>query len=231
MWGAGHEARSRGRSPAQIRALACARGDKELQAVAEDAIAGKEIPAPAPKPALDPKAETREFTITTATGDQIRIEYRPDFRHHMAYHGPISDTGYKSDFTFTGEGDPEAYATKLADAWQAELAKEANKGRGKKAPAAPAPSGAKTAPAKPKDAGEKKERHSALTIAADLLRKAASPMTTGEMMDAMLAQGLWQTGGKTPAATLYSAIIREIANKGAEARFKKVERGKFIANT
>ena len=33
--------------------------------------------------------------------------------------------------------------------------------------------------------------------------------------------------GKTPAATLYSGILREIQTRGAEARFQKVERGKF----
>jgi hypothetical protein len=45
----------------------------------------------------------------------------------------------------------------------------------------------------------------------------------------MATQGLWTSpGGKTPAATLYSAIIREIKLKGGEARFRKVERGKFV---
>jgi len=44
----------------------------------------------------------------------------------------------------------------------------------------------------------------------------------------VLASGRWQTKGKTPAATLYSAIIREVAKKGKDARFKKVGRGKFI---
>ena len=29
------------------------------------------------------------------------------------------------------------------------------------------------------------------------------------------------------AATLYSAILREVTTKGTEARFKKTERGKF----
>jgi hypothetical protein len=35
------------------------------------------------------------------------------------------------------------------------------------------------------------------------------------MVDRMLATGLWQTGGKTPSATLYAAISREIKAKGA----------------
>ena len=39
---------------------------------------------------------------------------------------------------------------------------------------------------------------------------------------------LWAPGaGKTPLQTLYSSIYREIKVKGAEARFKKAERGRF----
>ena len=37
------------------------------------------------------------------------------------------------------------------------------------------------------------------------------------------------TNGATPYATLYAAIIREIATKGDEARFTKAERGMFAA--
>jgi hypothetical protein len=48
------------------------------------------------------------------------------------------------------------------------------------------------------------------------------------MIDAMAAKGYWTSpGGKTPHATLYAAILREITTKGKEARFKKTERGKF----
>jgi hypothetical protein len=44
----------------------------------------------------------------------------------------------------------------------------------------------------------------------------------------MAAKGYWTSpGGKTPAATLYSALLREIKVKGAQARFQKTERGKF----
>jgi hypothetical protein len=46
----------------------------------------------------------------------------------------------------------------------------------------------------------------------------------------MAAKSLWTTpGGKTPHATLYSAIIREIAVKGKESRFVKKDRGQFAA--
>ena len=48
--------------------------------------------------------------------------------------------------------------------------------------------------------------------------------------NAKSAKGLWRSpGGKTPEATLYAAIIREIAAKGTAARFRKHERGVFVA--
>ena len=47
----------------------------------------------------------------------------------------------------------------------------------------------------------------------------------------MAAKGYWNSpGGKTPAATLYSAIAREITTKGADSRFQKMDRGKFGRN-
>ena len=56
-------------------------------------------------------------------------------------------------------------------------------------------------------------------------------MNAKQMIDAMAAKGLWSSpGGKTPHATLYSAILREIGTKGKEARFKKTDRGHFAAN-
>jgi hypothetical protein len=33
--------------------------------------------------------------------------------------------------------------------------------------------------------------------------------------------------GKTPAATLYAALLRELRTKKDKARFRKTERGKF----
>jgi hypothetical protein len=44
----------------------------------------------------------------------------------------------------------------------------------------------------------------------------------------MIAQGLWTTSGKTPSATIYASIIREIAAKGEQSRFKKTDRGLFV---
>ena len=71
---------------------------------------------------------------------------------------------------------------------------------------------------------------SAIDAAAQVLSASKEPLTSKEMIEAMAAKKLWTSpGGATPHATLYSAIIREIAAKGKEARFVKTERGKFAA--
>ncbi len=68
---------------------------------------------------------------------------------------------------------------------------------------------------------------SGLDAAAQILAKAKEPMGCKDVAEQAMAQGLWSPGGKTPHATLYAAIIREIAKKGKDARFKKVDRGRF----
>ncbi len=71
---------------------------------------------------------------------------------------------------------------------------------------------------------------SGLDAAAKVLADAKEPMNAKTMVETMLAKGYWETGGKTPQATIYAAIIREIAAKGAKARFKKTDRGLFTTN-
>ena len=66
-----------------------------------------------------------------------------------------------------------------------------------------------------------------LDAAAQVLADAGEPLDTKTMVERMLDKGLWQTKGKTPAATIYAAIIREIAKKGDASRFRKTDRGKF----
>ena len=84
------------------------------------------------------------------------------------------------------------------------------------------------APKAPKE--KKPKRVSALDAAAQVLAASEVPMRAKEMIAKMEAKGLWKSpGGKTPEATLYAAIIREIAAKGTAARFKKHERGVFVA--
>ena len=74
-------------------------------------------------------------------------------------------------------------------------------------------------------------RLSAIDAAAKVLSETSESLTAQQLIDAMTTKGYWTSpGGKTPQATVYSAILREIASKGAESRFKKTERGHFANN-
>ena len=69
---------------------------------------------------------------------------------------------------------------------------------------------------------------SALDAAAQVLAESGEAMTTQAMIQAMAAKGYWTSpGGQTPAATLYSAILRELTTKRDQARFVKIARGLF----
>ena len=74
---------------------------------------------------------------------------------------------------------------------------------------------------------KKAKKTSGLDAAVQVLAEAGEPLDTKTMVERMLAEGLWQTKGKTPAATIYAAIIREIAKRGDASRFRKTDRGKF----
>ncbi len=77
----------------------------------------------------------------------------------------------------------------------------------------------------------KDKKLSAIDAAAKVLTETGEPMTTGELINAMAAKGYWTSpGGKTPDRTLYSALARDIVANGKGSRFKKSERGKFVAN-
>ncbi len=77
----------------------------------------------------------------------------------------------------------------------------------------------------------KAKKMSAIDAAAKVLADTKQAMNAKELIEAIAAKKLWTSpGGKTPHATLYSAILREINTKGNDARFKKTERGKFAAN-
>ncbi len=89
---------------------------------------------------------------------------------------------------------------------------------------------AKTAKAatRAKSGGDKApKRAGILDATAQILAKAKEPMSCKDIVEQAIAKKLWSTSGKTPSATLYAAIIREIANKGKDARFVKVDRGRF----
>jgi hypothetical protein len=142
----------------------------------------------------------------------------------------------KKKTTRSSADQPAAIPT--AEAAQADEAKTPKKGKARagadqatEPTAAEAPKEGRAA--SPKKAAratkeQKPKKVSCLDAAARVLAEAGRPLTCQEMIAAMAAKGYWTSpGGKTPAATLYSAILREVTTKGADARFVKTERGKF----
>lgn len=80
-------------------------------------------------------------------------------------------------------------------------------------------------------ADEGPNRRGALDAALVVLKKADKPMRCRELIETMAEQGLWSSPkGKTPHATLYAALLREIRDKGGASRFRKVDRGLFALN-
>jgi len=83
-------------------------------------------------------------------------------------------------------------------------------------------------PKVPAAAADRPKKLSALDAAARVLGESGQALNCQELIAAMAAKGYWTSpAGKTPAATLYAALTREIHTKKQAARFQKTERGKF----
>ncbi len=141
----------------------------------------------------------------TATGKRIRIKSAQRLRGVAPRPGKKAEAAGTMDADTRVTRDEKAKATTKA----ADKKAEAKKADGKKKP----------------------KRLSALDAAAQVLAKAGKPMRAHELIAAMAEQGLWKSpAGKTPHATLYAAMLREIGAKGDAARFRKVDRGMFVVN-
>ena len=153
------------------------------------------------------KSEVKVGGVYTAKVSDRLVPVRIDSAH--------SRQGWNATNTATGKRVHIKSAQRLRGPAKADKPKPAAVAK------APAKKPAATKDAKPK-------RTSALDAAAQVLKKAGKPMRSQELIAAMSEQGLWKSpGGKTPHATLYAAMLREIANKGTKARFKKIDRGLF----
>jgi hypothetical protein len=78
------------------------------------------------------------------------------------------------------------------------------------------------------NSSEPRKKLSALDAAAQVLAETGRAMSCPELIMEMAAKGYWSSPkGRTPAGTLYSALLRELQTKGDRARFCKTGRGKF----
>ena len=72
---------------------------------------------------------------------------------------------------------------------------------------------------------------SQIAAAERVLAESSEPMTCKAMVEAMSAKGYWSSpGGKTPEATLYASLLRQIRDKGTDATFQKTGRALFALN-
>lgn len=161
--------------------------------------------------------------VNTATNKTIRIKSAQRLRREVGVVKPKASPEHMK-------------AVHKADQENARLDEERAKAddgmaASERAMAATAPQKADVAPSatkKPKAATEpKKARKSGLNAAALVLAETDKPMKVSDILAVVAEKNLWSTGGKTPEATVYAAIIREIKAKGPESRFWKVDKGTF----
>jgi len=209
--------------------------DVRLGGVYAAKVSGKVVPV-----RIDAVTGRGGWTGTNqATGKQVRIKSAQRLRYAMAkkdgkWRRVAAGAGEEATrANVGGEGvataDAKAARKAKVDAYRKEVAEkvksdpeERRKQNEKERRAkAMAKRGRK---AKPK---AKAKRTSILDAAATVLAEADGPMNCKQMVEAVLERGLWQTKGKTPSATLYSAILRDTQRNGEASRFRKVKRGTF----
>ena len=194
------------KSPARLRAAV---GGDGAATGAKKAKGGKKAKAP---------VEAAQAQTSGPTGEDVAIALAVPTGEDVTTVAPAPDVCPNCGATEVDEdGDcakchEPKVAGKDAKADNAPKADKAKKSRARKAKA------------------DKPKRISGLDAAATVLEETGQPMTTKEMVEVAEAKGYWKSpGGKTPHATIVSAIIREIAKKGDTSRFVKTDRGRFAA--
>jgi len=46
------------------------------------------------------------FVVTLKSGDKVNVTYDPDFHNHLEFRGKISETGYRSAFSYPVDALP-----------------------------------------------------------------------------------------------------------------------------
>jgi hypothetical protein len=168
-----------------------------------------------------------DVTLVTAEGETERVALEPHARvpivgSQTAADAARSPTGQAATKAGRGQGKTKAQARALPEPVAASQPQT---------PPPPAP----TATEKPPPGGRTQQassapKLSALEAAAQVLTETGTALTCQELIQIMADKGYWTSpSGKTPAATLYTAIVKEVKTKGAQARFQKTAPGKFAA--
>ena len=190
---------------------------------------GKKTSTPAKKPAAKATKPARKPAPPAIEAAPVAPPY-PGYEPYDVVQ--VCDEGTWADFETIRTPEEGEHARKLCDLTGERTYRivAGDKQTVKVAPPEPKPE-PKTR-AKKANPEPKPKKVSALDAAAKVLATTGEPMTTKAMIEAMTERGLWSSpGGKTPQATLYAAILREVATKGTKARFRKTAPGHFAFNT
>jgi hypothetical protein len=192
-----------------------------------DAGDGNETPPPAEPAAAE---ETATAEPTPAEADTTAPTPEPQALEQQLQGNALANSNEASwDYDrLPDRGNDDGSVRPEEDATESVPAPEATADQSGDGTAAEPAQPARTPKRQRKATTEAKEKKpSCLDAAAKVLAEAGQALSCQEMIDAMAAKGYWTSpGGKTPASTLYSAILRELS-KGAASRFVKTERGKF----
>jgi hypothetical protein len=186
-----------------------------------DSLADRPIEILPPADEEEPAATNPE---TADAGQDDSVE-APREEQSPIPHAPEADTARPE------QPAADTAAPTLAQATEEPVSPGPQQAQGQPVPASPDATAPTPAPSKRQrntSVAPKEKKTSALDAAARVLAETGQPMTCQQMISAMAQRGYWTSpGGKTPQATLYSAIIREITAQGANSRFQKADRGKF----
>jgi hypothetical protein len=169
-----------------------------------------------------------DVTLVTAEGETERVAVEPHERVSIIRSKPSAEgeqppAGQASVHASKGKGKRKAQA-------QAQPEPVAAAQPQTSLPPATATAAAQPPPDRRTQKASSAPKLSALDAAAQVLTETGTALTCQELIQVMADKGYWTSpGGKTPAATLYAAILKELKTKGVQARFLKTAPGKFAA--
>jgi hypothetical protein len=184
-----------------------------------DGFEGDQIVRKAKPIAKGLEAGRRELTLVAPDGDTARIALAPE--------DPVTVVGKAPEAGKGQRRGPKAQRTAPAKARPAPPA-AATPVPQAAAPSAPPAEAKRGTQAQGRHQAERMQPRSCLDAAAQVLTETGQPLSCPELIAAMAAQGYWTSpAGKTPAATLYAALLREIRTQKERARFRKTGPGRF----
>jgi hypothetical protein len=169
-----------------------------------------------------------DVTLVTAEGETERVALEPHEQVPLVGIQPAADAarspaGQASTQAGKGNRKTKAQARALPEPVAAAQPQTPP-------PPAPATETAQPSPDRRTQQASSAPQLSALDAAAQVLTETGTALSCQELIQLMADKGYWTSpAGKTPAATLYTAILKELKTKGAAARFQKTAPGKFAA--